>query len=85
MHYPTLTRPFPDNHTLPPLITSSRKPKSKQQIQYQLIKQTEKKSKTFFKLHPPRGGIDSKKHFGVDRGVLGDNKDKINDLIKRML
>ena len=43
------------------------------------------KIKNFFRLHPPRKGIDSKKHFGVDRGVLGDNKEKINDLIVRML
>ncbi len=41
--------------------------------------------KPFFRLHPPRGGIDSKKHFGVGKGVLGDNKEKINDLIERML
>lgn len=41
--------------------------------------------KPFFRLHPPRGGIDSKKHFGVKKGVLGDNKEKINDLIRRML
>ena len=41
--------------------------------------------KPFFRLHPPRKGIESKKHFGVKKGVLGDNKDKINDLIQRML
>jgi large subunit ribosomal protein L30 len=41
--------------------------------------------KPYFALHPPRGGIDSKKHFRVGKGVLGDNKDKINDLIRRML
>lgn len=41
--------------------------------------------KPFFRLHPPRGGIDSKRHFGSKKGVLGDNKDKINDLIGRML
>lgn len=41
--------------------------------------------KPFFRLHPPRGGIDSKKHFGVNKGVLGDNKDKINELLGRML
>ena len=41
--------------------------------------------KAFFRLHPPRGGIDSKKHFGVKKGVLGNNKSKINDLIRRML
>ena len=43
------------------------------------------KLKPFFRLHPPRGGIDSKKHFGVDKGVLGDNKDSINKLVERML
>ena len=41
--------------------------------------------KPYFRLHPPRGGIDSKLHFGVKKGVLGDNKDKINDLLERML
>jgi len=41
--------------------------------------------KPFFRLHPPRGGIDSKKHFGINKGVLGDNKVKINDLVRRML
>ena len=41
--------------------------------------------KPFFRLHPPRGGIDSKKHFGINKGVLGDNEEKINDLIRRML
>jgi len=44
-----------------------------------------KEGKKFFRLHPPRGGIDSKKHFGVKKGVLGDNGDKINELIGRML
>lgn len=39
--------------------------------------------KPFFRLHPPRKGIDSKTHF--PKGVLGDNKEKINDLIRRML
>ncbi len=43
------------------------------------------KIKPFFRLHPPRKGIESKKHFGVGKGVLGNNKDKINDLIRRML
>jgi 50S ribosomal protein uL30 len=39
--------------------------------------------KPFFSLHPPRGGIKAKVHF--PKGVLGDNKEKINDLILRML
>lgn len=43
------------------------------------------KLKPFFRLHPPRKGIESKKHFGVGKGVLGNNKEKINDLIRRML
>jgi large subunit ribosomal protein L30 len=43
--------------------------------------------KPFFRLHPPRGGIESKKHFSEKKGkgVLGDNKEKINELIERML
>ena len=40
--------------------------------------------KPFFRLHPPRKGIESKKHFGVGKGVLGDNK-KMNELVGRML
>lgn len=41
--------------------------------------------KPYFRLHPPRGGIESKRHFGVGKGVLGNNKNKINELIRRML
>lgn len=41
--------------------------------------------KPFFRLHPPRKGIESKKHFGVGKGVLGNNKEKINELVRRML
>ena len=41
--------------------------------------------KSFFRLHPPRGGIDSKIHFPIRKGVLGDNKGKINVLVRRML
>ncbi len=39
--------------------------------------------KPYFRLHPPRGGIKSKIHF--PKGILGDNGDKINDLVRRML
>ncbi len=39
--------------------------------------------KPFFRLHPPRGGINSKKHY--PKGVLGNNKEKTNELIRRML
>ena len=41
--------------------------------------------KAYFRLHPPRGGIEAKKHFKVGKGVLGNNKKEINKLIKRML
>lgn len=41
--------------------------------------------KPFFRLHPPRGGIESKKHFGVGKGVLGDHGENIGKLVERML
>jgi large subunit ribosomal protein L30 len=56
-----------------------------------VIKNLDKKSlkeqgiKPFFRLHPPRKGIESKKHYGVGKGVLGDNKEHINLLLERML
>ncbi len=56
-----------------------------------IIEQLEKKRPTqlgikpFFRLHPPRGGIESKKHAGKGKGVLGDNGEKINLLVERML
>jgi len=40
--------------------------------------------KPFFRLHPPRKGIESKKHYGVGKGVLGEHKD-IDELVGRML
>jgi len=43
------------------------------------------KSKTHFRLHPPRGGIESKKHFGVGKGVLGNHGKEVNKLLERML
>jgi ribosomal protein L30/L7E len=48
-----------------------------------LVEKRKTRTKNFFRLHPPRGGINSKLHF--PKGVLGDNKDKINDLVERML
>ena len=39
--------------------------------------------KPFFRLHPPRGGIETKKHF--PKGVLGNHGEKINELVRRML
>lgn len=41
--------------------------------------------KPFFRLHPARGGIDAKKHFGVDKGVLGNHKNQLSKLLERML
>ncbi len=48
-----------------------------------LIEKRKGKEKDFFRLHPPRGGINSKLHF--PKGVLGNNKEGINKLIERML
>jgi len=66
--------------------------KSKKIDAKKIVESLDKKSlkdlglKPFFRLHPPRGGIDSKKHFGTSsKAVLGDNKEKINDLLRRML
>lgn len=39
--------------------------------------------KPFFRLHPPRKGIKSKLHY--PEGVLGNHKEKINELLERML
>ncbi len=39
--------------------------------------------KPFFRLHPPRKGINSKLQY--PKGVLGNNKQDINKLIERML
>lgn len=43
------------------------------------------KLKPFFRLHPPRRGIESKKHFGVGKGVLGNHGKEIIKLLERML
>lgn len=48
-----------------------------------LVEKRGQKEKNIFRLHPARGGINTKKHF--PKGVLGNHKDKINDLIMRML
>ncbi len=48
-----------------------------------LVDKRKTKIKDFFRLHPPRGGIKTKLHF--PKGVLGDHKEKINELIERML
>ena len=74
------------------LIEKRAKPiSSKDKIDaLKIVKELEKKKlsdlgvKPFFRLHPPRGGIESKKHFGVGKGVLGDNKSEINKLLERM-
>jgi large subunit ribosomal protein L30 len=45
----------------------------------------EKFARPVFRLHPPRKGIDSKLHFGIKKGVLGNNGADINKLVERML
>jgi len=82
-----------NQETLKKLIEKRAKPLNKDSKinPDEIIKNLEKKQlknleiKPFFRLHPPRGGIESKKHFGVGKGVLGDHKSKINDLVRRML
>tara|TARA_Y100000310_G_C20696369_1_gene826017 strand:- start:3021 stop:3443 length:423 start_codon:yes stop_codon:yes gene_type:complete len=83
-----------DKETLSLLIEKRAQPldKDKKLDPKEIIEGLEKKKlpdlgiKPFFRLHPPRGGIDSKKHFSTtNKAVLGDNKTKINDLIRRML
>jgi len=71
------------------LLLNKRKTKPKAEDVIKGLKEDKKLQdfnlKPFFRLHPPRKGIESKKHFGVRKGVLGNNKEKINDLIRRML
>lgn len=82
-----------DLETLSALIAARAKPlkKSTKIDPKKIISEIEKKPmkqlglKPFFRLHPPRGGINSKKHANVSgKGVLGENKN-INELIRRML
>lgn len=82
-----------DKETLTKLIEKRGQSldKSKKIDAKKVIEGLEKKSlkdlglKPFFRLHPPRGGIEAKTHFPIRKGVLGDNKRKINDLVRRML
>jgi len=60
-----------NDETLASLLKERGKGKKKEEIK-------------FFRLHPPRKGIDAKKHAGVRKGVLGYNKE-INELVGRML
>ena len=83
-----------DKETLAKLLEARGKSTKKVKIDAEKVAaellegKTEKKLedfgiKPFFRLHPARGGIDSKKHF--PKGVLGNHGEKINDLIRRML
>ena len=54
----------------------------KQLMEKRAKKDKEGNIKPFFRLHPPRGGINSKFHY--PKGVLGENK-KMDELILRML
>lgn len=81
-----------DKKTLLELIEKRGKPSTKNKVDSaKVVEQIEKKDladlglKPYFRLHPARGGINSKSHFPIKKGVLGDNKEKINDLVRRML
>src|SRR3989344_6084592 len=73
-----------NTETLTELIKKLAKPinKDKKINAKEVIEKLDKRTladlgiKPFFRLHPPRKGIESKKHFGVGKGVLGDNKEK---------
>ncbi len=50
----------------------------------------EKEKRMVFRLHPPRGGINTKQHYSLEngnvkRGVLGNHGKKINELLEKML
>jgi large subunit ribosomal protein L30 len=79
-----------DQKTLEELISKRAKSSDKKRVDAKrtaeiiLTEGIEKAGiKPFFRLHPPRKGIDSKLHY--PKGVLGDNGDKINELVRRML
>ena len=49
-----------------------------------------KEMRMVFRLHPPRGGINTKQHYSLEngnvkRGVLGNHGKKINELVEKML
>lgn len=79
-----------DPKTLEELIAKRGKSKDNKKIDSKKAAELAEKEglekaglKPFFRLHPPRKGIDSKTHY--PKGVLGDNKEDINELIRRML
>lgn len=82
-----------NEETLTKLLTARGVSKDKKKLDVKhVVEQLAKKRdlsdigvKPFFRLHSPRGGIDTKRHFGVAKGVLGNNKEKINELVGRML
>ncbi len=82
-----------DSQTLKMLVENRARPleKGKKVDVEKIVSGVETKSlsqlgiKPYFRLHPPRGGVDTKLHFGVRKGVLGDNKSEINKLVRKML
>ena len=81
-----------DEETLKELVRKRAQPLNKvkkinfEEITAEILKNRSMKEleiKPFFRLHPPRKGINSKQHF--PKGVLGNHKEKINELIRRML
>jgi large subunit ribosomal protein L30 len=67
--------------------SGNRTSDSKNKYNYNFVEINGKKYKSYFRLNPPRKGFGRK---GIKiafkiGGALGDRKEKINDLIKRML
>jgi large subunit ribosomal protein L30 len=71
------------------LIAARGKKFSSEQVQASSAKNVERKKRKYknevFRLHPPRKGIDSKLHFGIKKGVLGNHGKEIDKLVERML
>ena len=76
-----------DNETFKELVDKrGYKPKKKTESNT-LFK---KEQRQVFRLHPPRGGINTKQHYSLEngnvkRGVLGNHGNKINELVRKML
>src|SRR3989344_6853474 len=74
-----------DDETLKKLVDKrgQKIDKAKEIKELKDLKFDEANLKLFFRLHPPRGGINSKQHF--PKGVLGSHGPHIKNLIERML
>lgn len=74
------------NHRAKPILKNARIDAAKIASEIDNKRPEDLGIKPFFRLHPPRGGIESKIHAGKrKKAVLGDMKSRINELVGRML